>query len=150
MLKNKYAQIPLLKTIIILLTSTLIIIVYLIALHQMQTLYIDDKKTRTQIVESKILTNCFSKEFALIEKDKFKQETINDCFADNSNNLYVEIKIDNTKLYLGQKEDFETKAQFCQNIKSNLLCTKLKYPIILKTNENEYQQKILTLAIIAS
>ena len=67
MLSNKKANFPLLKTIFILLISTLIIITYLLALHQMKDIYIEDKKTRTQIIESQILSKCFSSEFAVIE-----------------------------------------------------------------------------------
>jgi len=153
MLKSKFGQIPLLKTIIILLSSSLILIVYIIALNQMQTIHVEDKKIRTQIIESKLINECFSNELGTIESDKFTESNLNSCFNENTNNIYVKIILEDKTdkiLYIGNKEDFENKMQFCQNQKSNILCTKLKYPIIYKENENELKQKILTTLVIVS
>lgn len=145
---NKKANFPLLKTLFILLTTTIIIIVYIIILHQMQTVSIDDKKTRTQIIETKILSDCFSDEFGTFEKEKITQNTLNNCIKEN-NNIFANIRFQKESLYIGKEEDFKLKEQFCQNSKSNVLCTKLKYPIVYKETDGEYKQSVLTLLIIA-
>lgn len=147
MLNNRKANFPLLNTILILLTSTIIIIVYLIALHQMKDIYIEDKKTRTQIIESKILNKCFSNEFGVIEESKFTKENLNLCLKEDSK-IILKISVNNKELYLGDKTEFEDKKQFCSNLKSNILCTKLKYPIIYKESDTELKQSILTLLIL--
>lgn len=145
---NKKANFPLLKTFFILLTSTIILIVYLIILNQMQEIHVDDKKTRTQIIESKILNDCFSNEFGTIEKNKLSQETLNNCIKEN-NNVFANVRFEGKSLYIGNSEEFEIKQQFCSNPKSNVLCTKLKYPIVYKESDTEFKQSVLTLLIIA-
>ena len=115
----------------------------------MQTIYVDDKKTRTQIIESKILNECFSNELGTIDSREFTEENINNCFKVDINNLVAKVVINNKDLYVGKKEDFENKQQFCSNLKSNLLCTKTKYPIIYKEQNGQIKQSILTLYIIA-
>ncbi len=146
-IKSKKANFPLLKTIFILLISTLIIITYLLALHQMKDIYIEDKKTRTQIIESKILGKCFSNEFGVIEKNQFNQKNLNQCFKEDSKVL-LKITVNNEVLYLGDETEFKDKMQFCSSSNSNLLCTKLKYPIIYKESETSLKDSILTLLII--
>ena len=113
----------------------------------MRDIYIEDKKTRTQIIETKILNNCFSSEFAVIEKSEFTQEKLNQCFKEDSKVL-LKITVNNKELYLGDETEFEDKKQFCSSQKSNILCTKLKYPVIYKESETELKESILTLLII--
>ena len=147
MLSNKKANFPLLKTIFILLISTLIIITYLLALHQMKDIYIEDKKTRTQIIESQILSKCFSSEFAVIAHNQFNEQNLNQCFKEDSKVL-LKITVNNEVLYLGDETEFKDKMQFCSSPNSNILCTKLKYPVIYKESETSLKESILTLLII--
>lgn len=147
MLKTKKGQVPLLKTIFILLVSTIILIIYSSNLSNAKYLS-DDRKTRTQIVETKILNECFSNELGTIKISDFKEETLNYCFKVDISNIFAKIIVDNKELYLGKKEDFENKQQFCSSPKSNLMCTKLKYPVIVEDQNKQPKQSILTLYII--
>ena len=146
---NKKAQLPIQKTLLILIFTTIILISFLIILIPSKNVEIDDKKIKTQIINKKLLS-CFSEEFNIIEIDKYKQENLDYCLK-NLDNVLVKINLnEGTYTYLNNaKEDFENKAQIgCKVDKSNLLCTKNQFPTIVKFNENYEIQTLEVVSII--
>lgn len=158
MLKNKKSEIPWIKLIVILLITGIILITFIITLSELNNFQIEDKKLRTKIVINNILdSKCFSEKFATIEKDKFIVENLNLCLKGLDKNTLVRVILKNKDLYydlnydLNQdrsKEEFEYKKNFCGLTKSNILCTKIKFPVIFIEN-NVYKNEFLTLQIIA-
>ena len=150
-MKNlKKAQFPVIKTILIIIITIFILITYIIDLSS-NKIILNEQKLNTQLTIKKIFnSNCFSNKYATIELDKFNQEKLDNCFKGNQKilaKLIIENKNTNP-LYIGEKEKFQFKAQLC-NSKSNLLCSKLIYPINIITSKNKQKRTNLILYIIS-
>ena len=139
------------KFIMILVITTFIFIFFMLILYQMSDLYIDEKKIKTQSVLSKVFNGrCFSEDFATIEKNKFNKNTFNDCFNNLDSSILFRISLQNNErqriskyLYAGSYEEmFREKKNYC-NLKSNILCTKMTYPITYIDEEQKHSTKIL-------
>jgi len=150
---NKGSAIPTIKTILIILITSTILIMVIINLNTMSKIDLNDKKIRTQIALDKIVSSkCFSKKFATISKDNYKQNVLDDCFKklnNNNNEILLRIKLEGLKsIYLNGKENkFKQKAEFC-GINSNLLCSEIKYPIIYFENNKKLIKKLSIQVII--
>ncbi len=153
MYKNK-AQIPIQKTLIILGLSTIIFITMLLLLFQTTKVNIDDKKLKTQIVISKIFnSDCFSKDYATIEEQYFTQDNLNNnCFKNLENDLNLRLSIDMGKnyIYANEESEFTRKKNYCNAPDSNILCTRMIYPITYIDTSNKQQSTHLIVEIISS
>lgn len=150
MLNRKKSQIPLIKTILIILITAIILITFIITLSSMNNISIDNKKINTQITINKILNSkCFSDKFATIDSKLFSQSNFNQCFTGINDEILVRIKIENGEsFYLNEKETlFKQKVNFCST-NTNLLCTQMVYPIIYKRNNEKEIKKLIIQTII--
>ena len=149
MLRNKRSQIPMVMTIVILLTFTIILISTMLILLNMKNISIDDRKINSQIAIKKIInSNCFSNEYGTIEIDKYNENTLNNCFKGEDNILLIMGLENKNELFLNsKKEEISDKIKLCSS-KSSQLCSELKYPILIKS-ENTYESSLLRVIIIA-
>lgn len=149
---QKKAQFPVPKMIVILLVTVIIIITLIVTLLQASNLQIDEKRTKTQLIISKIFySNCFSEKFATIEENKFNEETLNKCFNQIESNTLFRVKIKDKGNYLyveDTKELFNNRKSLCSN--SNLLCTPFVYPITYIDKENNYYSEQIIIETIIS
>lgn len=144
-MKNKKAQIPVIKVLLILLLSSMFLISWILILNHDTT--IDQKKIHTQLLTKKILNgNCFSKKYATINLEEFTDENLKTCLGPTKNTQIHLIIKDTKELYYNTKENFETQTNKCFK-NSNILCTENKYPITLKT-KTKTQIKELTIQTI--
>jgi len=141
-MKNKKAQLPILKILLTLITIAIFLISWILVLNLDTT--INQKKINTQLIAKKILGgNCFSNKYATINMNSFTNENLKQCLG-NHKNLEVKIKISNTdQIFLNTEETFNNNRNKCSQT-STVLCTELKYPIITK---NEKTTKINELSI---
>lgn len=153
MYKNKRAEVPWIKLIVILLITSTILITFIIALSQLNHVEINDKKLRTQIIINNLLdSKCFSNKFATIEKNKFTQDNLNLCLSGLEEETLVRVILGSQEFYLNEddkntmKNNFDFKKSLC-GLNSNILCSKVKYPIIIEDN-NKYETEVLTIQII--
>ncbi len=149
---SKQAQIPLLRTIFIALFTAMILVWFMILLLQLKTISIEDQETRTQLVISKFLrANCFSDDFAVINRNLFTQEEVDRCFRGLDERIVIRARIIGSDyLYVNNKKsEFEQKAGLCNVGESNSqLCTKMQYPITLLEKGNSYSLAFLNVEII--
>jgi len=148
---NKKSQFPMIKTLIILFVATIILLTYMILLSG-EKVNINDKKLKTQIVIDRIFNNnCFSNEFGFILKDKFTKESLENCFV-GSKELLIRLNLDSEKINPNtiyyNKDQFIKMAPLCK-FKSSILCTELKYPILIGDKKSS-ETSILTIQIISS
>ena len=145
---NSSAQIPVQKTILIILVSSFILISFLIILVPYSNIYIDDKKINTQISIEKIL-NCFSDDVGIIDTDKYSSEELNSCLK-NQDNILVKVKLqERNEIYLNEdKINFENKKEIACNVNSNVLCTEMAYPVVVRSNDAS-EIKILEVKILS-
>ena len=150
-LKNKKAEFPVIKTVVILIVSVVILLTYTIDLAS-NKINFDDNKINTQVTLNKIFNSkCIFKNYGIIEENEFNQKRINSCFNSNKNvlvKLLIPLDMKNNVVYLGSKDEFDFDAQLC-NMKSSILCSKLIYPIILKNSKNEQKNTQLFVYVIA-
>ncbi|MCA9459806.1 MAG: hypothetical protein KC550_04630 [Nanoarchaeota archaeon] len=136
------------KTIVIILTASIILISFLVILIPAKTFTIDEKKIKTQFAIKKIVnSNCFSDEFATIEESKFTQENLDSCLAGDEE-LLLKIYISNDKkMFLNNKEsEFDQKKKTCSfSSNSNTLCSDMRYPINYIDSNQKSQIKILVI-----
>ncbi len=152
---NKKAMTPVMKTLAIIITTGTIIVFFLVVFSQ-AGVSIDDKKLKTQLVLNKLLhSDCIFDPDGFITMDSFTQTRLDKCFENSDTDLnflvyitdpnYVEIPM---SLYLQNREaEFSQKRNLC-NLNSNLLCTELRYPVIVKYKENNEILSILAVQII--
>ncbi len=138
--------------ILILLIISLILISFLIVLFQYKGFSIDDKKLETQVIIHKLIANkCFSENYATIHMDNFNQNSIDKCLGELDENTFIRVKLKedtNTYFYKNKENEFLQKRNFCnENIKSNLLCTSLFYPVTIIEN-NAIKTDIISIQII--
>jgi hypothetical protein len=151
MLENKaYIDVP--KTIVITIISAFIFICFIIILAQSADITIDEKKINTQLVLNKMFNGkCFSDEFATIEASKLTQENLDKCFQNLNEKILFKIQVSGTgnHLYSGNKEnDFELKRNYCHR-HSNVLCTRMIYPITFIDENNAYSTQKIVIDIIS-
>jgi len=164
---EKKSNIPIIKVILILFTTSIIFISFIFFFFNTQSLNVDNKKINTQIVLKKILNpGCFSNEYATIEEVKFSEENLNICFKNFNEDIYFNVVLRNfdTKnlesnyLYLNNKgvedpeKEFKDKGSLCSiySVKSSLYCSTHKIPILYVNDKNEKLNKILEINIISS
>ncbi len=148
---HKKSQIPFLKTIVILLILSTVLISFIILLSQSRNINVDTKKLNAQISLKSIIRNdCFSDEYGKIDIELFTEENLNKCIK-NQENVGLKLRIKNLKdnkieetIYL-KKDFFNSNIPFCQATSSNIICSELKYPInlISKGIENENYELIV-------
>jgi hypothetical protein len=152
---KKKSQIPIQKTLIILGFSTIIFITMLLLLFQTTKInIIDDKKLKTQVVISKIFnSNCLSKEYGTIEEKYFNEDNLNNnCFKNLENKINMKLTTNDGRdeIYINQKSEFETKKDFCSAQDSNILCTRMVYPVTYIDNLNKEKTTHLIVEIISA
>lgn len=145
---NKKGAIPTLKTIIILLITSVIFISFVLILMKTTGLTIEDKKIQTQIIQNKIFnSDCFSTEYGIIDENKFNQNKFDECFKNFPSNMAFTIQIEKkTPIYVNE-QIYNNLKDYC-SINSNILCTNMKYPITLKTNSGELKSETLIIQTI--
>lgn len=151
-IKSKKAEIPAIKTIIILLVTTLIFLTFTIILFKTSNHTIDDKKLETQIIVNKLFnSNCFSDEYGIINEDEFTSENLQECFKNLPSDLAFQVKLEgsNSKAIAINPTIFENKIKLC-SLQSNLLCTDMSYPVTVKTTGGGLKQSNLRIQIIAN
>ena len=149
MLNNKKASIPIIKTIVILLISTLILLSFILILLKTSGVKIDDKKLQADIIANKLFnSNCFGKEYGIIEKNLFTQENLDNCYKNLPENMAFCVDINEPGLNPScvNEEIFNAKKSYCLN--SNMYCTEITYPITLKTGNNQESRKLKIQVII--
>jgi hypothetical protein len=140
---HKKAAVPIIKVIAIIFTVTIFLISWILILNV--SIAIDERKINSQLAIKKVIDgNCFSKDYATINKINFTQNKFENCYGKNDD-ILLRIKIENSEIY-SNKEEFETQASKCSST-STIKCTEMKYPIIYK-NENKNEIKELTIQII--
>jgi hypothetical protein len=153
---EKKGNVDPLKFILILLITTFIFIFFVVVLFQMSDLSIDEKKIKAQAVLSKIFNGrCFSQDFATVEEKLFNEKQLNECFKNIDETMLFRVSIENNErekiskyIYAGNNEDkFDDKRSYC--IESNMLCSKMTYPITYIDKDNQYSSKILVVEIIS-
>ncbi|MCA9495751.1 MAG: hypothetical protein KC589_02315 [Nanoarchaeota archaeon] len=145
---NKGGEIPMVKTITIILTASIILISFLIILIPAKSFSIDEKKINTQLAIKKIInSNCFSDEYASIEESNFKQENLDTCLSGNEELLLKTYILGGEKLFLNGKEnEFNQKKKTCSfSSKSNTLCSDVRYPIIYIDSKQNRHNRILVI-----
>lgn len=151
MFKNKSAAIPVLKTIVILTISVLIFLSFILILLKTTDITIGDKELQADIVTTKFFnSNCFGKDYGIIEKDLFTSENIEKCFINLPKNIgfCVSINAQGLNAHCVNKDFFEARKNYC-SVSSNIYCNEILYPIILQT-DNGLEQKILKLQVISN
>lgn len=147
--KKAYIDVP--KIIVITILSAFIFIYFLIVLSQNADLTIDEKKINTQLVLSKLFNGkCFSEDFATFEESKFTEENLNNCFKNLNDKTLFRIQVSSSGNYLypgNSKDEFETKKNYC-NQNSNVLCSRMIYPITFIAKDNSYSTPKLLVEII--
>ncbi len=153
MILNRKAQFNSIKTILIILISSIIFLTYMIILST-NKMDLDERKVDTQILIKEIFNqNCFGDEKGIFEYDKFSQDNLNNCFNQDVNDyLFAKLVLGNTDLspiYYGDVDEFNVKKQLCSYKSPSILCTKLIYPIILKKNNGDLMEDNLILYVIS-
>ncbi|MFW6285693.1 MAG: hypothetical protein ACOC16_00820 [Nanoarchaeota archaeon] len=154
----KKSNIDPIKYIIILLMTSFIFIIFILALFQMSDLYIDERKIKSQLVLSKIFNGeCFGNDFATINENKFNQKNLDNCFKNIDKTILFRVSIEDSEknklskyLYAGDHYDeFALRRNYCNLKKSNILCSKMTYPITYINKNNDYSTNILVVEIIS-
>ena len=147
MISSRKSQLPLIKTILVLLITIFILVTYMFILNS-DKVNIEDRKLNAQLIISELFNkNCFSNEFGVFDLDKFNQDTINSCLV-YSDDILVALKFDESSLlYLGDKNEFNLKSQLCSN-EGNVNCYKMIYPVVLK-DKSFYKNSNLIVYIIS-
>ena len=161
-MSNKKANLPIMKVILILFTTSMIFISFMFFFFDAKNINIDNKKINTQIAIKKIInSNCFSDNYATIEESKFTQKKLNDCFKNFDEEIYLNLAVINIHskqismyknyLYLNEnKKEFKTKSIACNSFssKSNYFCSTIKMPITYLNANNLEFEAILEINII--
>jgi hypothetical protein len=142
---NKKAAIPVIKVIAIIFTVAIFLISWVLILNI--NISVDERKINTQLAIKKVIDgNCFSENYATLEKNKFTQEEFKECYGKNDD-ILLRLRLDSSEIF-SNKEQFNKQASKCSQT-STLLCTEMKYPIIYKT-QNKNEIKELTIQIITN
>lgn len=142
---NKNAAIPVIKVIAIIFTVSIFLISWILILNI--NISVDERKINSQLAIKKVIDgNCFSDNYATIQKEKFTESNFKDCYGKNDD-ILLRLKLDSTEIF-SNKDQFNSQASKCSTT-STLLCTEMKYPIIYKT-ENKSNIKELTIQIITN
>jgi hypothetical protein len=142
---KKKAQVPIIKVIAIVFTVAIFLISWILILNI--NISIDESKINSQLAIKKIIDgNCFSDNYATINRNQFDQNTFKQCYGKNDD-ILLRLQLENEEIY-SNKDEFNKQASKCSQT-STLLCTEMKYPIIYK-NKNKHKIKELTIQIITS
>lgn len=149
MLRRK-AQTDMLKMIVVGIISAFIFIYFAVLLSSFSQLTIDETKINTQLVLNKLFNGkCFSDDFATFEKSNLNQDTLHECFRNTNEDILFRIKAsgETDYLYSSQEDLFNSKKAYC-NLESNILCTRMIYPITLIDSDGSYSTQRLLVEII--
>ncbi|NCC71487.1 hypothetical protein EOM09_07985 [bacterium] len=160
-MKSKKAfSFPVLESILVLLSISIILIGFIIIINESRNFAFDEKKIKTQIAISKLVNgDCIGDEFAIInEKIYSNQDILKECFQGSDERLLIRTSISDLKAesllpdstrYNLDSSLFAQKRNLCTFKSENLLCTQKQIPITFENDKGERSPQLLIIQIIA-
>jgi len=150
MYKNKKAEVPIIKFIIILLILSVMLIWYIFILFQANNLSIEQKNLKIQEVQKMIFDKkCFSNEYGIINSKQVTQENLNKCMQEIEN-VFFQIKIKGKELFYGPEEEFERRTKLCNIKTKSQKCANLRFPVTYIDETGKSQDTLFSLDIIST
>jgi len=138
---NKKAEIPVIKTLIILVFTGIILILLMLILFNGQKFELEEQKIKKQLVENIILQkNCFGENYGFINSSMFTEDSLKKCLGSiEKEGVAIRIFIDGTQVFYDEKR-YNREASFCAIKGASNKCFTQKYPVIYQNNNEEYQR----------
>lgn len=157
MFNNKKAQVEdsslMLKMLIILISSSVIAITWIVAVIMFNSISINDEELKVEIVATKLVEECFTNSNVpgIIESSKYNQETIDNCLKGlDENFLVATILNERNILFLEQREqDHIHHREYCFS-GSTTKCHFFSHRIIFRNQDSSQLDSTIRIEILVT
>lgn len=137
---------------ILFIISITFLFIFVGVIYPLTTLDIQNERSKSQIIENRLLEGCFSQRLTIVESERFTKEYIDThCIQNIPENMFVKVNITEGETIFVQDSEEKLEegdiSRFCLE-GSSVECFFRKYPIHYENVNNEKEARILGIQVI--